>query len=107
MPNISMISDPHIWLSISNAREIVQLTQDALAEIDPANKARYHSNAAQLFTRLDALDSELRDALSGVRKRSVHRVSRCLSIFRTAVCAAHSRVSHHQSGAPAWSQAHT
>ncbi len=59
--------DPHLWLAISNARDIVRITRDALAAIDPQNKASYTSNAARLDARLDDLDRELRTALSSVR----------------------------------------
>ena len=61
-------SDPHIWLSIKNAGEIVRITRDALTEIDPENKARYQINAEQMFVRLDELDRELRNDLSTVRE---------------------------------------
>lgn len=60
--------DPHIWLSLNNAKEIVSIILNALMEIDPENTTHYRTNAYQMLARLDGLDRELSDALSSVRK---------------------------------------
>ena len=59
--------DPHIWLDPVNAKAMVRAIADALAEADPARADLYRSNAAKMDARLDALDSELKSELAGVR----------------------------------------
>ena len=58
--------DPHIWLDPANARLISHAAADALTAADPANRARYESNAAAFADRLDILDGELRATLAPV-----------------------------------------
>ncbi|MEN8177706.1 MAG: zinc ABC transporter substrate-binding protein [Pseudomonadota bacterium] len=60
--------DPHIWLSINNARFIVNISRDLLAEIDPEHKTKYQKNAQRMLTRLDELDDELHETLSSIRE---------------------------------------
>jgi zinc transport system substrate-binding protein len=60
-------TDPHIWLSPQNAREIVTLVKEALIEIDPEHAERYQQNARDLKTRLNELDQELLTRLSPVQ----------------------------------------
>lgn len=61
--------DPHIWLSVKNAKIMVQNICDGLVQIDPANKSYYEDNCADYIDELDELDSELADDLSGVINR--------------------------------------
>ncbi len=61
--------DGHVWLSPANARAIVEVTAARLAEVDPANAARYRANAERVAARIDALDREMREALEPVRER--------------------------------------
>ncbi|HEX6840287.1 MAG TPA: zinc ABC transporter substrate-binding protein [Stellaceae bacterium] len=61
--------DGHLWLDPANARAIVQLAEIKLATLDPANAARYASNAALLARRLDALDARLRQRFAPVHGR--------------------------------------
>lgn len=63
-------TDPHIWLSIKNARVMVQNICDGLVQVDPANKAYYEKNCAEYLERLSKLDSEITKDLSGVKNRS-------------------------------------
>ena len=58
--------DPHIWLDPVNARAAARAIAEALAEIDPANAARYRANAAALDDELAALTRELQTAMRPV-----------------------------------------
>lgn len=51
-------ADEHIWTSLLNAAELSSAIADALAELDPANAARYTANAAAYGEKLTALDGE-------------------------------------------------
>jgi zinc transport system substrate-binding protein len=62
--------DPHIWLSVKNAKIMVQNICDGLVQVDTANKAYYEKNCADYLDKLTKLDSELAEDLSGVRNRS-------------------------------------
>ena len=56
--------DGHLWLDPQNARAIVALAAARLGAADPAHAARYTTNAAKLYERLDALDHALRQKLA-------------------------------------------
>ncbi len=56
--------DGHVWLDPQNAIAMTQAIAAALDRADPAHKARYESNAAQMVARLHALDKTLREALA-------------------------------------------
>jgi len=62
--------DPHIWLSVKNAKIMVQNICDGLVQVDAANKDYYEKNCAAYLEKLTALDGELAADLSGVRNRS-------------------------------------
>jgi zinc transport system substrate-binding protein len=62
--------DPHIWLSVKNAKIMVQNICDGLALVDPANKDYYDENCTDYWDKLVQLDSELAAELSGLRSRS-------------------------------------
>lgn len=60
--------DAHLWLSTFNARVIATRMAADLAAADPANAARYQSNAKAFGDRLDGVDSRLQarvDAIKG------------------------------------------
>jgi zinc transport system substrate-binding protein len=59
--------DPHIWLSIDNAKTIVDIARDRLIRIDPSHAAEYRANAKQMQERLDGLNETLHKELSVVR----------------------------------------
>lgn len=59
-------ADPHLWLSVANARAIVRIVARALADLDHANRDRYASNARDLLTRLTRLRQTLRARLRAV-----------------------------------------
>jgi zinc transport system substrate-binding protein len=62
--------DPHIWLSVKNAKIMVKNICDGLVQIDPANKTYYENNGVDYMDKLTELDSELADDLSGVTNRN-------------------------------------
>lgn len=61
--------DPHFWLSPANARLIAKNVERSLAAVDPAGKEYYAANATVLDKELQALDSEIRKQLGGVKNR--------------------------------------
>lgn len=61
--------DAHIWLSPENAVAVTSVMAEALAKRDPANAARYRSNAERQIAALRALRDELAQRLAPVRDR--------------------------------------
>jgi zinc transport system substrate-binding protein len=62
--------DPHIWLSIRNAKIMVQNICDGLVQVDAANKDYYDKNCAAFLDKLSKLDSDFSKDLENVRNRS-------------------------------------
>ncbi|AMS15046.1 zinc ABC transporter substrate-binding protein [Pseudomonas chlororaphis] len=58
--------DAHLWLSPVNARVIADRMAADLSAADPANAARYQSNAKAFDQRLDALDARLKARLAPI-----------------------------------------
>jgi zinc transport system substrate-binding protein len=58
--------DAHLWLSSFNARVIAAKMAADLSTADPANAARYNSNAKAFNARLDALDTRLKAQVAGI-----------------------------------------
>ena len=61
--------DPHIWLSVKNAKIMTQNICDGLVQVDSANKTYYNNNCAAYLEKLTKLDSNLAADLSGVSNR--------------------------------------
>lgn len=61
--------DPHIWLSPSLVKVQAQTIHAALVEADPSHRAQYDQNLQAFLSELDALDAEIRQALSGLTSR--------------------------------------
>ncbi|MCH7997995.1 MAG: zinc ABC transporter substrate-binding protein [Chloroflexi bacterium] len=59
-------TDPHLWLSVDNARVYARIIRDALTETDPEGAAKYEQNYQGYLTRLDELDEYVRDKLSAL-----------------------------------------
>lgn len=59
--------DLHIWLDPENAQAMVLAIRDTLVAADPANTARYRSNAERLVAELGALTGELAATLAPVK----------------------------------------
>jgi len=62
--------DGHLWLDPKNALRIVELTAEALIELDPGRAAIYRANAARAAERLSRLDAELATILNPVKDHS-------------------------------------
>ena len=58
--------DPHAWQSVANVKIYVANIRDGLIQADPAGKATYEANAAAYLARLDALDAEVKEAISKI-----------------------------------------
>ncbi|KPB69985.1 zinc ABC transporter substrate-binding protein ZnuA [Pseudomonas cannabina] len=58
--------DSHLWLSTVNARVIAAKMAADLSTADPANAARYASNAEAFSKRLDALDARIKGRVTAV-----------------------------------------
>jgi len=58
--------DAHLWLSSANARVIAAKMAADLAQVDPANAARYQSNLKAFDERLDALDARIKARVAGI-----------------------------------------
>ncbi|WP_085904496.1 zinc ABC transporter substrate-binding protein [Kiloniella majae] len=61
--------DPHIWLSIENAKAIVSRVGGELTEIDPDNASTYQSNVEKTLADLDVLKQDLKGQISGYEKK--------------------------------------
>ena len=59
--------DPHIWLDPSLVKRQALTIYEALANVEPAEKAEYHANYVALINDLDALDKKIRKALEPVQ----------------------------------------
>jgi zinc/manganese transport system substrate-binding protein len=59
-------ADPHAWQSVANARQYVVNIRDALAAADPPDADYFGQNAQAYLTKLDALDGEVRQAVSRI-----------------------------------------
>ena len=57
----------HVWLDPVNAKALVHEIEEALAEADPANAAKYEANAEDAMARLDALTAEVAADLEPVK----------------------------------------
>lgn len=61
--------DPHIWMSLLNARIMVKNICDGLIRVDQANRLYYEKNRDLYLQKLTQLDSDIRDGLFGVKNR--------------------------------------
>jgi ABC-type Zn uptake system ZnuABC Zn-binding protein ZnuA len=58
--------DPHLWLSVDNAREYARIILEALTDTDPEGAAEYQANYQDYLSRLDDLDEYIADNLSAL-----------------------------------------
>jgi len=61
--------DMHVFLDPENAKAMVAVIAEALAEVDPENAATYRANAATTTQGLDALTAEIAADLEPIRTR--------------------------------------
>ena len=59
-------ADPHAWQSAANAKVYVANIRDALIAADPAGRASYQANTAAYLAKLDALDAEIKSAVTAI-----------------------------------------
>jgi zinc/manganese transport system substrate-binding protein len=59
-------ADPHAWQSVANAKIYVANIRDALVASDPADAQVFRANADAYVTKLDALDREVREAITQI-----------------------------------------
>jgi zinc transport system substrate-binding protein len=62
-------TDPHIWLSVKNAKIMVQNICDGLVQVDATNKDYYKENCAAYIDSLSQLDDEFTADFAGVTNR--------------------------------------
>jgi zinc/manganese transport system substrate-binding protein len=58
--------DPHAWQSLANAKVYVGNIRDALIAADTSGKTAYETAAADYLKNLDALESEVHDAIAKI-----------------------------------------
>lgn len=65
--------DPHAWQDVDNVRRYVATIENALASRDPGGASHYAGNAQRYINALDALEREIRAALTmlGPERRTV------------------------------------
>lgn len=65
------VTDPHVWLSIRNAIEMVHTTCRALKELNPENRDLYELNGDNYINQLNSLDCRIRTELSDLPSRKI------------------------------------
>ncbi len=68
-PDAELGSDGHVWLDPLNAKVITDLIAARLSALDPARAPAYQANAARQKQSIDALDAEMRAALTPLKDR--------------------------------------
>ena len=63
--------DEHIWLSLKNAKIIVEKLCQQIAELDSANSKFYKSNAQSYIAKLDKLDKEYAQTVSSSKNKTI------------------------------------
>lgn len=61
-----MVTDPHAWQSVANARLYVANIRNGLIKADPAGKNVYEANATAYLARLAALDADVKAAIAKI-----------------------------------------
>jgi zinc/manganese transport system substrate-binding protein len=61
-----MVTDPHAWQSIANAKIYVANIRDGLIKADPAGQSTYESNARTYLAKLDVLEQEVKAAIAKI-----------------------------------------
>jgi zinc/manganese transport system substrate-binding protein len=61
-----MVTDPHAWQSIANAKIYIANIRDGLGKADPPGRASYETNAKAYIAKLDDLEKEVRAAIDKI-----------------------------------------
>lgn len=67
--------DPHLWLSVNNAKAYVRTIADTLATADPAHATTYRGNAAAYLRDLTDLDREVAAKVATIPPAHRHLVT--------------------------------
>ena len=67
----SGVSNPHVWVSITNTMAQVRNIADALALIDPKNAINYKKNSSLYLSKLNTLRSKTVQELSTIKTRDI------------------------------------
>lgn len=66
-------ADPHVWLGLKNAKAQLEAVSGALSEADSANAQKYAERLTEYFEKIDALETEYKNAgLSGKKLFVTH-----------------------------------
>jgi zinc/manganese transport system substrate-binding protein len=60
------VTDPHAWQSIANTKIYIANIRDGLVAVDAAGKSTYEANASAYLTKLDALETEVKDGIGKI-----------------------------------------
>jgi zinc transport system substrate-binding protein len=63
--------DEHVWLSLKNAKVLVNGIADAMGKADPSNAASYKANAENYNKKLSDLDSKYEETVKSSGKNTV------------------------------------
>ena len=61
-----VVTDPHAWQSIANAKVYIANIRDGLSKADPAGATAYDTNAKAYLAKLDVLEKEVKDAIAKI-----------------------------------------
>jgi len=64
-----LLKDPHLWLSLRNAKKGVKEIYEALSKVNPENEEYYRKNMNEYIEKLDALDKEISKKLKAVKNK--------------------------------------
>lgn len=73
--------DPHVWLGIPQAVEMVKLVKKALQDKAPAHRAEYERNASAYVKELHDLHAEGKKLLAGKKNRKLITMHESLAYF--------------------------
>ncbi|BCJ96052.1 ABC transporter substrate-binding protein [Anaerocolumna cellulosilytica] len=63
--------DPHVWLSIRNAKKEMEVIKNALVEADPDNKEYYEDNYTAFAAKFDELDTRFTEELTKLENKDI------------------------------------
>lgn len=61
-----IVTDPHAWQSVANAKIYVANIRDGLIKADPAGKSVYEANAKDYLAKLTALEADVKAAIAKI-----------------------------------------
>jgi len=64
-------NDPHVWLSVDNAKIMVENIHQGLVQVDPANKEYYARNKDNYIQKLNQLNKQISETLSHKKNRKI------------------------------------